>query len=99
MIRFERTTDRPTDRPTSRWATRSNVANVVIVIGLICRCGAAHRSAKRRPAAVMAAGLFGFTKPWKRDYAPVFGGRILNLASSYIHSVTSIANAMRRSDR
>lgn len=24
----------------------------------------------------MAAGLFEFTKPWKRDYAPVFGKRM-----------------------
>jgi len=48
MIRFERTTDRPTDRPTSRWAMRSNVANVVIVIGLICHCGAVHRGTTRR---------------------------------------------------
>lgn len=61
-----------TDRPLAG-QTRSNVANVVIVIGLIFRCGAARRPTA---AAVMAAGLFEFTKPWKRDYAPVFGKRM-----------------------
>lgn len=64
MIRFGRTTDRSIGEQ-----TRSNVANVVIVIGLIFHWGAARRSAA---TAVMAAtDLFEFTKPWKRDYAPV----------------------------
>lgn len=48
MIRFGRTTDRPTTGRPVGGQTHSNVANVVIVIGLIFRCGATRCTRHRR---------------------------------------------------
>jgi len=56
-----------------------------------------HPAAAAAAAAVMAAGLFEFTKPWKRDYVPVFGERMPYWTSNvYSYSAVSSRSLARR---